>query len=374
MNVDTPQKQNVLNQDRAGLEKLFLAMGEKAFRSTQVMKWIYHEGLSDFNDMTNLSKALRARLAQAYQVRLPELVTEQPSRDGTYKWLLRLESGNCIETVFIPEANRGTLCISSQVGCTLNCSFCSTAKQGFNHNLSVAEIIGQVVFASRRLGIPENRGDRVITNIVFMGMGEPLLNFENVIQAINIMTDDFGFGISKRRVTLSTAGMVPAIDKLRAVTDVSLAVSLHAPTNELRDQLVPLNRKYPIEPLLAACQRYIAGKLRRKITFEYVMIDGVNDHVHHAQQLAELLKDFPAKINLIPFNPYPGTRYRRSSNKAVDKFRNIITESGLTTITRKTRGDDIDAACGQLVGRVQDRTRRQSKWQIAVEKKQEGFA
>ncbi len=360
-------KINLLNLNREQIEAFFAGMGEKAFRASQVMRWIYHEGVDDFDAMTNLSKALRARLHEAAEVRLPELVVDAPSSDGTRKWVLRVDDVNSVETVFIPDGDRGTLCVSSQVGCTLNCTFCSTATQGFNRNLSTAEIIGQVLYAARALGIPENRGDRLITNVVMMGMGEPLMNFDNVVPAMELMMDDFGFGISKRRVTLSTAGVVPQIYRLREVCDVSLAVSLHAPNDELRDRLVPINRKYPIRELLAACREYVRGVPHRRITFEYVMIEGVNDSPAHAKELLRLLANVPAKMNLIPFNPYPGSPWQRSSDAAINRFRDILMAGGLVTITRKTRGDDIAAACGQLVGEVNDRTRRQSKHRAAIE-------
>lgn len=330
------------------------------------MKWIYHEGVDDFEAMTNLSKSLRTRLSEIAEIRLPEMVLDQPSRDGTHKWLLRLSCGNNIETVFIPEKERGTLCVSSQVGCTLNCTFCSTGRQGYNRNLTTAEIVGQVLFANRAIGLPENRGQRPVTNVVLMGMGEPLMNFEPVVHAMNLMIDDIGLCISRRRVTLSTSGVVPAMYKLRDVADVSLAVSLHAPNDELRDELMPINRKYPIRELLDACKHYVEGKARRRVTFEYVMIDGVNDTPQHAKQLARILEGVPSKVNLIPFNPFPGSDYRRSSHEATEKFRDIVIASGITTIIRKTRGDDIDAACGQLVGKVQDRTRRQEKYLPSV--------
>ncbi len=345
---------NLLDLDRRDLEAFFVALGEKTFRASQIMKWIYHEGVMDFEFMTNISKALRERLQQLAEVRPPDVVMSHVSQDGSHKWLIRVDSGNCVETVFIPESDRGTLCVSSQIGCALDCSFCATAQQGFNRNLKVAEIIGQVWQAKRLLG-----GGRMITNVVMMGMGEPLLNFNNVVKAMELMQDDLAFGLSKRRVTLSTAGVVPALYRLREVSDVSLAVSLHAPTDELRDELVPLNRKYPIAQLLEACQHYIADKPHRRITWEYVMLDGVNDSEDHARRLAALLKDIPSKVNLIPFNPFPNTRYRRSSPGTIDCFRNILMDHELTVITRKTRGDDIDAACGQLAGKVLDRSRRQ---------------
>ena len=353
-------KINLLNFDRQAMEAFFAGLGEKSFRSAQVLQWIHQRGVDDFAGMSNLSKVLRTRLQETAQVRLPELVMEQASHDGTRKWLLKLDSGNCIETVFIPETDRGTLCVSSQVGCSLNCTFCSTAQQGFNRNLTAAEIIGQLLVAYRALG-DTPKGERRITNVVLMGMGEPLLNFDNVVTAMNIMTDDFAYGLSKRRVTLSTAGMVPMIDQLRAANHVSLAVSLHAPNDALRDQLVPLNKKYPIAELMKACRRYVDGAPHRKVTFEYVMLDGINDSAAHARELVKLLEGVPAKVNLIPFNPFPNAAYTCSSPVAIAEFRRIMTEAGLVTVTRKTRGDDIDAACGQLVGRVMDRTRRSQR-------------
>ncbi|MDS4028897.1 MAG: 23S rRNA (adenine(2503)-C(2))-methyltransferase RlmN [Candidatus Contendobacter sp.] len=353
-------KINLLNLDRRDLEAFFVALNEKIFRATQVMKWIYHERVTDFAAMTNLSKALRERLAECAEVRPPEVILDHASRDGSHKWLIRLDSGNSIEMVFIPEPDRGTLCVSSQIGCPLDCSFCATAQQGFNRNLTVAEIIGQVWQASRLLGERRN-GDRIITNIVLMGMGEPLLNFEAVVKAMDLMQDDLGFGISKRRVTLSTAGVVPALYRLREVAEISLAVSLHAPDDALRNELVPLNRKYPIAELLAACRHYIADKPYRRITWEYVLLDGVNDTEAHARALAALIQDIPSKVNLIPFNPFPNTRYRRSSPEAIACFQAILMAHGLTTVTRKTRGDDIAAACGQLAGQVQARGRQRTR-------------
>jgi len=351
------EKVNLLNFDRQGLETYFSEIGEKPFRAAQVLKWIYQFGIDDFDAMSNLSKSLREKLNNEAEIKLPEVVTEQISDDGTIKWLLRLDSGNSIETVFIPENDRGTLCISSQVGCALECSFCSTAQQGFNRNLSTAEIISQVVIANRALKcIPRN--ERVISNIVLMGMGEPLLNFDNVVTAMNIMLEDNAYGLSKRRVTLSTSGVVPALDRLKEVSDVSLALSLHAPNDELRNELVPINRKYPIKELLAACKRYISGETKRKVTVEYVLLDGVNDKPEHARQLVKLLKDLPCKINLIPFNPFPNSDYKTSSTEAIERFRNIVVKGGLVTTTRKTRGEDIDAACGQLAGKVLDKTKR----------------
>jgi len=353
----TAGKINLLDLDRHDLEAFFVALGEKPFRATQVMKWIYHERIIDFAAMTNLSKALRERLTDCAEIRLPEVALDQASRDGSHKWLIRLDSGNGIETVFIPEPDRGTLCVSSQIGCPLDCSFCATAQQGFNRNLTVAEIIGQVWQASRLLGDRRN-GDRMITNIVLMGMGEPLLNFANVVKATDLMQDDLAFGISKRRVTLSTAGVVPALYRLREVSDISLAVSLHAPTDTLRSELVPLNRKYPLAELLAACKNYIADKPHRCITWEYVLLEGVNDSEQHARALAALIHDIPSKVNLIPFNPFPNTRYRRSAPDTISRFHAVLMAHDLTVVTRKTRGDDIAAACGQLAGQVQARGRR----------------
>jgi 23S rRNA (adenine2503-C2)-methyltransferase len=358
--LSATEKTNLLNLDRQAMQDYFIAIGEKPFRATQVMQWIHQYGADDFDAMTNLSKELRAHLKAIAEIRAPEIVQDQLAADGTRKWLLRLNDGNCIETVFIPEEERGTLCVSSQVGCTLNCSFCSTGHQGFNRSLDVGEIISQLRVANRALG-RDPKGERIITNVVLMGMGEPLLNFDNVVPAMRLMLDDYAYGLSRRRVTLSTAGVVPMMDRLREECPVSLAVSLHAPNNALRDELVPLNKKYPIHDLLDACRRYCADSPRSRVTFEYVMLAGVNDSPEHAHQLVRLLRDVPAKVNLIPFNPFPQTRYQRSSKDVIDRFRDVLIEAGLTTITRKTRGDDIDAACGQLAGRVQDRTRRRQR-------------
>lgn len=364
--LDTP-KVNLLGLDRKAMEAFFTAMGEKAFRAPQLLKWIHQLGVSDFEQMTNLSKALRDRLKEVAEIHAPELVLDQGSSDGTHKWVLRLDSGNCIETVYIPDGDRGTLCVSSQVGCALECSFCSTAQQGFNRNLTAAEIIGQLRVAYNYFGT-QHRDQRMITNVVLMGMGEPLLNFDNVVTAMNIMTDDDAYGLSKRRVTLSTSGVVPAMDRLTEVADVSLAVSLHAPNDELRNELVPLNRKYPIAELMAACKRYAqAGTSKRKITFEYVMLDGVNDTPAHARELVRLLRGVPSKVNLIPFNPFPQSKYRRSKPEAIEQFWRILMDAGLTTVTRRTRGDDIDAACGQLVGKVMDRTKRKQRHEATLQ-------
>ncbi|OGT33420.1 MAG: 23S rRNA (adenine(2503)-C(2))-methyltransferase [Gammaproteobacteria bacterium RBG_16_51_14] len=348
---------NLLELDKSSMEDFFIAMGEKSFRATQVLKWIYHRGITDFDQMTNLGKDLRLVLQAKARISMPVLADEQQSADGTRKWLVRLHDGNCIETVFIPEDDRGTLCISSQAGCPLDCSFCSTAKQGFNRNLTAGEIIGQVWLANQVLGHFEQRR-RIITNIVFMGMGEPLLNYENVIRAIGLMTDHNGFGLARRRITISTSGIVPVMDRLAAETTVSLAVSLQATNNELRNELVPLNRRYPLEKLMAACRRYANSGTDASITMEYVMLNGVNDSPAEARQLVKLLHGIPAKINLIPFNPFPDTVYSRSSPENIEAFRTILMDAGFITITRKPRGDDIDAACGQLAGRVMPRTGR----------------
>ena len=355
-----PIPANLLGLDMPALKAFFVDIGEKPFRAAQVMQWIHHYGVADFDGMTNISRDLRARLKETALVAGPEIVLDRVAQDGTRKWLLRLADGNCIEAVFIPEDERGTLCVSSQVGCVLNCSFCSTARQGYSRNLTSAEIIAQVWVANRALG-RDPKGERIITNVVMMGMGEPLLNFDQVVPAIHIMLDDMAYGLSRRRVTLSTAGVIPMLDRLRAACPVSLAVSLHAPTDALRDQLVPLNKKYPIAELLAACRRYVAGDARRRVTFEYVMLAGVNDSPEQAQALARLLQDVPCKVNLIPFNPFPESGYQRSQRAVIDRFRDILMRANITTITRKTRGDDIAAACGQLAGRVMDRTRRSQR-------------
>ena len=327
------------------------------------MKWIHHRYLDDFQQMSDISKKLRDRFDAMAEVREPEIISERISADGTRKWLVRTLSGSAVETVFIPEEGRGTLCVSSQVGCALDCSFCSTGKQGFNSNLTAGEIVGQVRLAQKALQNAYPDRKRIVTNVVLMGMGEPLLNFDNVIAAVEIMMDDLGYGISKRKVTISTAGVVPGIYKMKETTDVSLAISLHAPTDELRDQLVPINRKYPIAELLKACRHY-AGNLgdKRTITIEYTLMHRINDQPEHAAQLAVLLKDFPCKINLIPFNPFPGSGYKRPSQFAVRAFQDRLAKAGYTVIVRTTRGDDINAACGQLVGEVADRTRRQEKY------------
>ncbi len=351
------ERTNLLGMPRRALESFFVELGEKPFRAAQVLKWIHQFGATDFAPMTNISKALRGRLQEVAEIRAPEIVMRQHSRDGTRKWLLRVDGDNSVEMVFIPEKGRGTLCVSSQVGCALDCSFCSTARQGFNRNLSAAEIIGQLWLANRELG-RDPGGERIISNVVLMGMGEPLLNFDAVVAAMDLMMDDLAYGLSKRRVTLSTAGVVPALLRLREVSDASLAVSLHAPDDALRDRLVPINRKYPIAELLRACRAYVSGETKRGVTFEYVMLHGVNDSEEQARRLARLLNGIPSKVNLIPFNPFPGSRYACSPPEVIERFASVLQERGIVTIVRRTRGEDIDAACGQLVGRVRDRTRR----------------
>lgn len=364
-----PAKTNLLGLTRTELEAFIAAMDEKPFRARQLMKWLYKRAESDFDRMTDLAKSFRERLKEVAEVRTPEIKLTQVSSDGTRKWLLsmagaparpgeaadQIDASQAIEMVFIPEPGRGTLCISSQLGCAMDCTFCSTAQQGFNRNLGVAEIVGQVWLANRELGY-EAGGDRVITNVVFMGMGEPLANYRNVVPAAEILMDDLGFDISRRRVTVSTSGLVPQMLKLAEETNCALAVSLHAPNDELRDELVPINRKHKIAELLDACWQYVNKQNARSITFEYVMLDGVNDRPEHAYELVRLLQGRPGKVNLIPFNPFPGTQYRRSSPQAIERFRDICNSHGVIATTRRTRGDDIDAACGQLVGRVRDRT------------------
>ncbi|MEM7357839.1 MAG: 23S rRNA (adenine(2503)-C(2))-methyltransferase RlmN [Pseudomonadota bacterium] len=360
--TDNAERTNLMGLDRPAMEAFFVNLGEKSFRACQVMKWIHQMGVSDFAAMTNLSKALRESLSEACEIRVPEIISDNLSEDGTRKWLLRVPGKSAIEMVFIPEESRGTLCVSSQVGCTLNCSFCATGKQGYNRDLSTAEIIGQVWLAKHLLAEQYHTDERIVSNIVMMGMGEPLMNFDNVVSAMHIMQDDFCFGLSKRRITLSTAGVVPKIDELKEACPVSLAVSLHAPNDELRNELVPLNKKYPIKALLDACNRYVGDSGRARITFEYVMLEGVNDDLSHAHQLAKLMKTVPGKVNLIPFNSFEGIDYKRSSNSRINRFRDVLHEQGVIVTVRRTRGDDIEAACGQLAGDVMDRTRRAEKF------------
>ena len=356
---DASPKTNLLDLDLKGFEALAVTLGQKAFHGRNLFKWIHKHGVVDFEAMTDLSKALRTQLMDETEIGLPRIVQEQPSADGTRKWLMVIAGGQLIETVYIPEVGRSTVCVSSQVGCALDCAFCATAQQGFNRNLTVGEIIGQVWHATRQVGAPP-------TNVVMMGMGEPLANFDAVVAAMGIMQDDLAYMLSKYRVTLSTSGIVPNIYRLREVSDVSLAVSLHAPDNALRDQLVPINRKYPLEELLPACKAYIAHDKRRRVTWEYVMLDGVNDSITHSKRLIRLLEGVPSKMNWIPFNPFPGTDFGTTPPERVEDFRQRLLRSGLMAMTRKTRGDEIAAACGQLVGRVQDRTRRASNFPVDV--------
>ena len=348
---------NLLGLDLKGLETFFVEIGEKPFRARQLLQWIHQYRIVDFAEMTNLSKVLRQKLTESAEIKPPEVLHEHVSKDGTRKWIIRLSCGNSIETVYIPEDGRGTLCVSSQVGCALACTFCSTAQQGFNRNLDASEIIGQLWLANEYLG-KEPKGNRVVTNVVMMGMGEPLANYNNVVSAMNLMRDDLAYGISWRRVTLSTSGMVPMIDKLREDCHVSLAISLHAANDKLRSEIIPLNDKYPIAELLAACKRYVEGHQRRHITIEYVLLESINDSVQDAKELMRILKGLPTKINLIPFNPFPGTSYRCSSKAVISRFQKQLLDAGFVATVRKTRGDDIVAACGQLAGEVQDRTRR----------------
>lgn len=353
---------NLANLDHEGLKQFFVSIQEKPFRARQILQWIHQRGVTDFEKMTDISKDLRLKLAESAYIQFPHVLLRKPSQDGTQKWLMQMPDGNAIETVYIPEDDRGTLCISSQVGCMLTCTFCSTGTQGFNRNLSTAEIIGQLWVAVRELSKESGHHDRQITNVVMMGMGEPLLNFENVIPALHLMLDDLAYGLSRRKVTLSTSGVVPEIYRLKDSCPVSLAISLHAPDDALRDEIVPINRKYPLAQLMEACHNYLETSPHRSITFEYVMLQEVNDHKHHAEALLRLVKNLPCKFNLIPFNPFPGTQYSRSSNNRIHAFRAILEAGGLITTVRKTRGDDIDAACGQLIGAVQDRTTRQAKF------------
>jgi len=354
---------NLLDFDADRLTAWLAQQGEKPFRARQVLRWMHRFGVDDFGQMTDVAKSLRAKLAEVAEIRCPLPLRDTVATDGTRKWLLDVGKHNAVETVFIPEANRGTLCVSTQVGCALECSFCSTGRQGFNRNLTTAEIIGQLWHANRMLGAVKqpgigDGGERVISNVVLMGMGEPLANYDNVIAALRLMLDDNAYGLSRRRVTLSTAGMVPAMDRLRAEVPVALAVSLHAPTDALRDELVPLNRKYPLKELMAACRRYLEDAPRDFITFEYVLLAGVNDRDADARALLALTGDIPCKFNLIPFNPFPGSGYRKPAAGRVRRFQEILMTADRVATVRKTRGDDIDAACGQLAGQVRDRSRR----------------
>lgn len=348
---------NLLDFDAERFAVFLQERGEKPFRAKQLMRWIHHFGVADFSCMTDIAKTTRERLATEAVVQPPALMLEQISDDGTRKWLLDVGTGNGVEAVFIPEDDRGTLCVSSQVGCALECTFCSTGRQGFNRNLSTAEIIGQLWWANKALG-NDPKGDRIVSNVVMMGMGEPLANFDNVVAAMRLMLDDNAYGLSRRRVTLSTSGLVPAMDRLRDACPVALAVSLHAPNDALRDEIVPINKKYPLAALMAACQRYLEKAPRDFVTFEYVMLDGINDSPLHIEQLINLVRDVPCKFNLIPFNPFPNSGYARSTPEAIRRFRDRLIDAGFIVTVRKTRGDDIDAACGQLAGKVLDKTKR----------------
>ena len=346
-------KENLLGLDAAALERFFEAQGEKRFRARQVLRWVHQRGEGEFERMSDLAKGLRDKLSAAARIEAPVIVGDTAAADGTRKWLLKVDGANAVEAVFIPETRRGTLCVSSQAGCVLDCAFCSTGKQGFNRNLSTAEIVGQLWLANRLL-----EGERPVTNVVMMGMGEPLLNLDHVIPALRLMLDDQAYGLSRRRVTVSTAGVVPGIDRLRDECPVALAVSLHAPNDALRDELVPVNRKYPLAKLVAACNRYLDKAPRDFITFEYVMLEDVNDSDSHARELVSLAGKVRSKFNLIPFNPFPQSGFKRSSPERIRRFADVLQRAGLTVTTRKTRGDDIAAACGQLAGDVADRTRR----------------
>jgi 23S rRNA (adenine2503-C2)-methyltransferase len=365
----TPTKVNLMGLSRPQMEQFFLEQGEKTFRAQQVLKWIHHAGVTDIAQMSNLGKVLREKLLDIAEVRPPEIVSQQDSSDGTRKWAIRVEGGGLVETVLIPAGKRATLCVSSQVGCSLDCSFCSTGKQGFQRDLSAAEIIGQVWLAIKSYDAFQSGNARIVTNVVMMGMGEPLLNFDNVVSAMDLMLEDLAYGLSKRRVTLSTSGVVPALDRLAKVSEVSLAISLHAPNDELRSQLVPINRKYPIAVLLDSCRNYMAAQSdkSRVITVEYTLIKDVNDQVSQARELATLLQDVPCKINLIPFNTFDQSNYERPSGNAVSRFWQVLVDAGYIVTVRTTRGDDIDAACGQLVGQVVDRTKRSERYREAAD-------
>ena len=366
---DGQPRVNLLGLSLRQMEQFFLDIGEKKFRAQQVLKWIHHAGVTDIAGMSNLGKGLREKLLQIAEVRPPEVVSQSDSADGTRKWAIRVDGGGLVETVLIPDGGRGTLCVSSQVGCSLDCSFCSTGKQGFQRDLSAAEIIGQVWLAIKSYDAFQSGKGRIVTNVVMMGMGEPLLNFDNVVAAMDLMLEDLAYGISKRRVTLSTSGVVPALDRLAGCSEVSLAISLHAPNDALRDQLVPINRKYPIASLLRSARAYIDAQRdsKRVVTVEYTLIAGVNDQPEHARELAVLLRDFPCKINLIPFNSFPQSGYSRPSGNAVSRFWQVLVDAGFVVTVRTTRGDDIDAACGQLVGQVVDRTRRSERHRAAAD-------
>jgi 23S rRNA (adenine2503-C2)-methyltransferase len=362
-------KVNLLGMTRAQLESFFTDIGEKKFRAQQVMKWIHHQGVRDFQDMTNLGKALRDRLSETAEIEPPMIDSQQDSADGTRKWAIKVAGGALVEAVLIPEGDRATLCVSSQVGCSLDCKFCSTGKQGFQRDLTAAEIIGQVWLAIDSYDGWQSGKGRVVTNVVMMGMGEPLLNFDNVVSSMELMCDDLAYGLSKRKVTLSTSGVVPALDQLADLSDVSLAISLHAPNDAIRDQIVPINKRYPIAKLLSSARAYIDAQTDKKrvVTIEYTLLAGVNDQVEHAHELAQLLDGYPCKINLIPFNDFPNSGFKRPSGNAVSRFWKVLMEAGFIVTVRTTRGDDIDAACGQLVGEVNDRTKRSARYHAQYE-------
>ena len=364
MTESSVERVNLLGLTLPKMEAFFLSIGEKKFRGAQMVKWIHQQGVTDFDQMTNLSKALRDQLKDIAEVRPPRVTFQGDSEDGTRKWLMEVDGGSKVETVYIPEGDRGTLCVSSQVGCSLDCSFCSTGKQGFNKNLTAAEIVGQVFLAAKSFGLPvKDSQKRSVTNVVMMGMGEPLLNFEPVVDAMSLMLEDQAYGLSKRRVTLSTSGVVPHLNELARVSDVALAVSLHAPNDELRNELVPINRKYPIAVLFDSIRNYLDGLSdNRSVTFEYTMLKGVNDSDELARELSTLAKTIRCKINLIPFNPFPGTCYEVSSRNRIYAFQRILLNDGHVVTVRKTRGDDIDAACGQLAGQVADKTKRSARY------------
>ena len=362
-------KVNLLGMTRAQLESFFTEIGEKKFRAQQVMKWIHHQGVRDFQEMTNLGKALRDRLSQTAEITPPIIDSQQDSADGTRKWAIKVAGGALVEAVLIPEGDRATLCVSSQVGCSLDCKFCSTGKQGFQRDLTAAEIIGQVWLAIDSYDGWQAGKGRVVTNVVMMGMGEPLLNFDNVVSSMELMCDDLAYGLSKRKVTLSTSGVVPALDQLADLSDVSLAISLHAPNDAIRDQIVPINKRYPIAKLLSSARAYIDAQTDKKrvVTIEYTLLAGVNDQVEHARELGQLLDGYPCKINLIPFNDFPNSGFKRPSGNAVSRFWKVLMEAGFIVTVRTTRGDDIDAACGQLVGEVNDRTKRSARYRAHYE-------
>jgi 23S rRNA (adenine2503-C2)-methyltransferase len=368
--TSTPaSKVNLLGMTRAQLEAFFGDIGEKKFRAQQVMKWMHHQGIRDFQAMTNLGKGLRDRLESCAEITPPQIESQQDSADGTRKWAIKVDGGALVEAVLIPEGDRATLCVSSQVGCSLDCKFCSTGKQGFQRDLTAAEIIGQVWLAINSYDGWQAGKGRVVTNVVMMGMGEPLLNFDNVVSSMELMCDDLAYGLSKRKVTLSTSGVVPALDRLAELSDVSLAVSLHAPNDAIRNEIVPINRRYPIAKLLDSARAYIDAQSDRKrvVTIEYTLLAGVNDRVEHAHELSALLKDYPCKINLIPFNDFPNSGFKRPSGNAVSRFWKVLMEAGFIVTVRTTRGDDIDAACGQLVGDVNDRTKRSARYRAQYE-------